>query len=193
MKRGIILFSVLCLLMNSAFAGETEVFQETTVKVFVRKHPQTGKSFVSLRDEKVPTREDLFKGFVKREIRPDYRLLDPKRKAKEIPYDGPSSDRTKVYVFAATIATLGVAGGAVAAAAIPATAATTGASGGAALYGVGSAAVTLGTVGTVQVKTRLKPGEENYTHKAESHSLEGDPRKISFQEALAAAENDRKI
>jgi hypothetical protein len=166
---------------GSVFAEENEILGESTIQVFVREHPQTGKPFVSLRkDGNAP---DLFKGFVKREIRPDYRMLDAKTRSGDVPYDGPVSDRKKVYIFAATMITLGVAGG-IATAAIPATAAAGGASGGTGLLGAGAVAVAAGTAGTVAVKSHLAPGEENYIHEGITSAGTPDPKKLSLSDVL---------
>ncbi|HNX68406.1 MAG TPA: hypothetical protein PLL75_02570 [Candidatus Omnitrophota bacterium] len=187
MKRAVAVFLIIGLFACRPGMAETEVFKESGAKVFIREHPQTGKSFVSIRAETTEA-TDIFKGFTRREIRPDYRLLDPKNRSGAVPYDGPSNDRTKVYVFAATMVTLGAAGIAVTAALPAGAAATAGTGSSAGLYAAGGTAVALGTAGTVYVNTRVKPGEENYVHTAESHSLEGDPHKVSFREAVAAAE-----
>ena len=169
------------LLSGSVCASENEVIPEGTVKVFVREHPQTGKAFVSLR--KGDNGQDLFKGFVKREIRPDYEMLDAKTRSGDVPYDGPVSDRKKVYIFAATMMTLGVAGGIVTVA-IPATAAASGTGAGTALLGVGAATVVAGTAGTVAVQAHIRPGEENYIHDAASSAVSGNPRNLSLRDVL---------
>lgn len=180
MKKIAALVIGLLLLHGFSFGMENEVMQKPIAEVFIREHPQTGKPFVSIRSENNPT--DPFKGFVKREVRPDYKMLDAY--AKGIPYDGPISDRTKVYVFAATIATLGVAGSVVAAAALPA-AASTGATGGAGFYGATGVAIAVGTAGTVAYEMHVKPGDEHYTHTAVSTSTTGVPKQLTFQEILS--------
>ncbi len=182
MKKILVWFLTAFFCAGSVIAGENEVVPVSRAKVFVREHPQTGKPFVSLRNE--GNTQDLFRGFKKREVRPDYRMLDAKTKSGAVPYDGPASDRTKVYVFAATMMTLGVAGGIVSAAAIPATAATTGASGGAGLFGAGAVAVAGGTVGTVAVKSRLKPGEENSIHEGTATAVTKDPGQLRLRDVL---------
>ncbi|HOW87506.1 MAG TPA: hypothetical protein P5561_01205 [Candidatus Omnitrophota bacterium] len=182
MKRVLTIVTILFWRMGTVCGAENEVLQESGAKVFVREHPQTGQSFVSLRTEGKEGR-DLFKGFTRREIRPDYKMLDPKTKSGEIPYEGPVSDRTKVYVFAATIATLGVAGSAVAAAAFPASAAAAASSGGGAVLGTG-AAVVAGVAADIVVESHIAPGEENYIHEGKTESATGSPKKLSFQEII---------
>lgn len=185
MKRA--LAFILCLtVLPGLLSAQNEVIKEPIAKVYVREHPQTGKQFVSIRAE--GEFRDPFKSFVKREIRPDYKMLEAH--AKGVPYDGPVSDRTKVYVFAATIATLGVAGSVVAAAAFPAAATTGCATGGTGLLGTAGVAVAAGTAGTVAYEMHVRPGEEHYTHTATSSSTESDPKKITFREALQKIDHD---
>jgi len=164
-----------------AAEAENEVIQESDIKVFIREHPQTGKPFVSLRQEDDP--QDLFKGFVKREFRPDYKMLDARTKSGDVPYDGPTSDRKKVYIFAASMITLGVAGGIVTAA-MPAGAAASGAGGGTGLLGAGAVTLATGTAGTVALKSHLAPGEENYIHDATTATTSPDPRKLTLSDVL---------
>lgn len=178
---------ILC--SGTIWAGENEVIPESPFKVFVREHPQTGKAFVSLRKES--STDDLFKGFVKREIRPDYKMLDAKTKSGDIPYDGPISDRKKVYIFAATMMTLGVAGG-IATAAMPVAATAAGTSGGTGLLGAGAVTVVAGTAGTVAVQTHIRPGEENYIHDATTTAVSGDPQRLSLGEVLREIDNGGK-
>jgi hypothetical protein len=178
---------ILC--AGPVFAGENEILEESGVKVFVREHPQTGKPFVSLRKE--GGNADPFKGFVKREIRPDYRMLDPKTRSGDVPYDGPVSDRKKVYIFAATMMTLGVAGG-IATAAIPVTAAASGASGGTGILGAGAVTVLAGTAGTVALKSHLDPGEENYIHEGTTLAASQDPKKLSLRDVLREIDAEEK-
>ncbi len=181
MKKSLVWGLAMILAAGPIFAGESEVLQEAPEKVFVREHPQTGKSFVSLR--KKDNTKDPFKGFVKREIRPDYEMLDAKTKSGDIPYDGPVSDRKKVYVFAATMMTLGVAGG-IATVAMPVGAAAAGTSGGTGLLGVEAATVVAATAGTVAVQTHIRPGEENYIHDATTTAVAGNPQNLSLRDVL---------
>ena len=146
------------------YAGE--VFQETHTKVIVREHPKTGRPYVSIVPSEVPDPPDPF-AVRRKYARPDYRMLDAKIKSGKIPYDGPYSDRKKIYLFAAGLATLGVAGGVVGMAVAPA-AAGAGASGGAGIYAAAGSAVAAGTAGTIAVKSKPDPQKDNFSRTAES-------------------------
>jgi len=176
MKKAFAVLTVFAMVLHgpAGFARGSEVFEETPTKVAVRNHPKTGKAYVSIVDEglaveRVPLTD--------RELdpeRPDYRMLDPKIKAGEIPYHGPVSDRKKVYLLAAGLATAGTVSSFAAAAAIPA-AASSGASaaGGAGAYAAAGTAVTAGTVSTVWLKTQPDPDGDDYQRRSESSVLEG--------------------
>jgi hypothetical protein len=189
MKKRLASFLAFVICVGPLFAAENEVLQENGTKVFIREHPQTGKPFVTLRKE--GDSQDLFKGFVKREFRPDYKMLDAKTKSGEVPYDGPVSDLKKVYIFAATMITLGVAGG-IATVAMPVGAVATGASGGTGLLGAGAVAVVAGTAGTVAVKSHLAPGEENYIHDGTTTVMTPDPKKLSLGDVLREIDREEK-
>jgi hypothetical protein len=189
LKKKLSLVLVVFLFAGHLFAAENEMLQESGTKVFIREHPQTGKPFVSLRKE--GSAQDLFKGFVKREFRPDYRMLDAKTKSGEVPYDGPVSDLKKVYIFAATMMTLGVAGGIVTVA-MPVGAAASGMSGGTGLLGAGAVTVVAGTAGTVALKSHLAPGEENYIHDATTTAVTSDPKKLSLGDVLREIDSEDK-
>jgi hypothetical protein len=188
-KKQLALVLAMLLIAGPVFASENETIGESGFKVFVREHPQTGKPFVSLRKE--GDVQDLFKGFVKREFRPDYKMLDAKTKSGDVPYDGPVSDMKKVYIFAATMMTLGVAGGIVTVA-MPAGAAVAGAGGGTGLLGTGAVAVAAGTAGTVALKSHLAPGEENYIHDATTRAVASDPKKLSLGDVLREIDTEEK-
>lgn len=189
MKKFLVLILALWLCAGPVLAAENEVLTETGTKVFIREHPQTGKPFVSLRKERDAT--DLFKGFVKREVRPDYKMLDAKTKSGDVPYDGPVSDRKKVYIFAATMMTLGVAGGIVTVA-MPAGAAAAGASGGTGLLGAEAATIVAATAGTVALKSHLAPGEENYIHDGTTTAVSGVPKNLSLRDVLREIDAEEK-
>ena len=87
-------------------ASVSEVIQKTPTRVVVREHPRTGRPYVSIVSSEAPAR-DPFSGLHQAMKRPDYRMLDPKIKAGQIPYEGPYSDRKKVYLLAASLATVG--------------------------------------------------------------------------------------
>lgn len=181
MRQAISLMLAVCLCPLPVLAAEDEVIRDSGARVFIREHPQTGKPFVTLRKEDDP--RDLFKGFMKREVRPDYRMLDARVKSGEVPYDGPVSDRKKVYIFAATMMTLGVAGG-IATVAMPAGAAAGGVAGNTGLLGAGALATAAGTAGTVAVKSHIAPGEENYVHDATTSAVAPDPGKLTLGDVL---------
>jgi hypothetical protein len=181
-KTGIVLMVAIASWTMPVHAAENEVIPESGAKVYVREHPQTGKPFVTLSAGQVA--RDPFPGFTRREIRPDYRMLEAN--SKGIAYDGPVSDRKKVYIFAATMITLGVAGGVVTAA-IPASAAAGAGSGAGTGILAGGAVVANAVAADIVLESQIKPGEENYVHEGKTVSAAGDPKKISFRDALRAA------
>ncbi len=141
----------------------SEVIPETPTAVVVRNHPGTGKPLVCVTAGSGAGTPALFKRVPKNLVRPDYRMLDPKVKPKEVGYNGPVSNRTKVYALAATLAAGGIAGYV----AIPVTAAGGGAAGGAAAYGLAGGAVATGPIaGALSAGHSDKP--DDFTHKAES-------------------------
>ena len=144
----------------------SEVIEETRTQVIVREHPKTGKSYVSIVSADNPDPKDPFTGQRQKFSRPDYRLLDPQIKAKDIPYEGPYSDRKKVFLFAASIAAVGAAGGIAGLAATPA-AAGAGASGPAGAYMAGAGAVA-GTAAAASVHATTGSGKDNFIHRSES-------------------------
>jgi len=144
----------------------SEVIEETKTQVIVREHPKTGKPYVSIVSNEGPV-EDPFAGQRKKMTRPDYRMLDPKIKSGKIPYEGPSSDRKKVYLLAASLATVGTVGGALAIAAAP-VATGAGATGGAGAYAAAGGAVAAGTASGAWKATRSDPKNEEFIHKSES-------------------------
>lgn len=182
-----IAFTLFCLLIFDFFpiplsAAGNEVIPDSGARVYVREHPQTGKPFVTLRAGEVA--RDPFRDFRKREIRPDYRMLETD--AKGVPYDGPVSDRKKVYIFAASMITLGAAG-AVVTAALPVTAAAGAGSTGTGML-AGGAVVANAVAADIVLESRIKPGEEHYVHDAKTESASGVPERITFREALRRAD-----
>lgn len=179
MKRPLVFFLVALLAFPlHVLGGDSEVLSETGAKVFVREHPQTGRPFVCVREGDAA--RDPFAGFTKREIRPDYRMLEAN--VKGVPYDGPVSDRTKVYVFAATMITLGAAG-AVVTAALPATAAAGAGSAGTGAL-AGGAVVANAVAADIVLESQIKPGDEHYVHTAGTKSATGDPKQLTFRDIL---------
>ncbi len=145
----------------------SEVFQETNSQVIIREHPKTGKPYVVIASAGM-TSETAFFLSSKKFSRPDYRLLNPKVKSGQIPYDGPYSDSKRIYIFAATLATLGTVGGAVGMAILPAStgAAATGGAGYLAAGGV----VAAGT--TAAVVTASKPKTDGFIQSSKSESID---------------------
>ena len=177
MERRNSVLSIL-LLLGFALAPRTvqasEVIEETSTQVVVREHPQTGKPYVSI----IPAGaipQDLFANPRKKFSRPDYRMLDPKIKSGVLPYDGPVSDRKKVYLLAASLATIGLAGGSVGLAAASA-ATTTPASGSAgAYYGAAGAVAVAGAAAAVdQGKPDLH--KNDFDLKSESKLLKSNEK-----------------
>lgn len=149
-------------------AHASEVIQETPTRVIVREHPKTGKPYVSI----VPAGFSLEGGpfgtpgsIAKR---PDYRMLDPRVKSGAIPYEGPYSDATKVYLFAATLATLGTVGGAVGMALVPATGSGVAAGGGA--YLAAGAATAAGSAAATVVSTDSDGKSDNFVQTSQARS-----------------------
>ncbi len=143
----IFFLSFLWILAPVSFSASV-VMEETPTQVIVREHPRTGKPYVSIVSNQglVPS-DPLQKLQGAHYSRPDYRMLDPKIKSGKIPYEGPVIDRKKVYILAASLATVGVAGGtAIAAAAPAASAAAAGSGAGAGAYAAAGAAVAGGTI-----------------------------------------------
>ncbi|MDD5218694.1 MAG: hypothetical protein PHN49_10885 [Candidatus Omnitrophica bacterium] len=181
LRRVLLFLTMAALIVRPAFASE--VLQETSTKVAVKVNPKTGKSYVSIvgADAVLPAHAVVIDG--KLAQRPDYRMLDPKMKPGDVPYEGPYSNRTKVYVLAATLATVGTVSGIAAASAIPATTAATSAAGagGAGVYAAGGAAVATGTVSTAWLASRPKPNDEDFRRGSESH-VTGDIRQAELSE-----------
>jgi hypothetical protein len=162
---------LLTMVFVSAPAPANEVIEETHTKVVVRHHPKTGQPFVSI------TAEDAAQyPFPEPKVmkRPDYRMLDPKMKSGAIPYEGPVSDRKKVYILAASLAAVGTVGGVGIIAAAPA-ATGAGAAGGAGVYGAAGGAVAVGSISGAVAATRSDPEKANFTHVSEAHAVKEEP------------------
>jgi hypothetical protein len=153
----------------------SEVVEETSTQVIVREHPQTGKPYVTIISADTAESKGPFETQGKKYARPDYRMLDPKVKAGDIPYDGPWSDRKKVYIFAASLMTVGVVGGGIGMAVAPA-ASTGAAAGGGGAYLAAGTAVTAGSAATAAVATQPDPKRDDYDHKSESKLLEQETK-----------------
>lgn len=163
------LLSMTLLLIPKILFADMELSSPTHTKVAVREHPRTGKPFVSITEAGM-SENDPFLKMTKIMKRPDYRMLDPKVKSGQIPYEGPVSDRKKVYILAATLATVGTVGGSAIIAAAPA-ATGAGAAGGAGLYAGAGAGVAAGTLGGSLAASRQDAERVNFTHVLESHAV----------------------
>ena len=152
-------------------AAENEVLPETRAVVVIRQHPKTGKPYVVITD-RGKNAPDPFAAIrtAKPVMRPDYRMLDPKIKSGQIPYEGPVSDRTKVYIFAASLAAVGTVGGAAIIAAAPA-ATGAGAAGGAGLYAGAGVGVVVGSAAGTVAATKSDPKKESFEHTAQSKEI----------------------
>lgn len=159
---------VLLLAAGTAAHGifASEVMEETKTVVVVREHPKTGGPYVVITLPEKKGIDPLLR-LRGRLSRPDYRLLDPKLKAGKIPYEGPVSDRKKVYLFAAGIAAAGTASGALVIASAPA-ATGAAASGGAGAYLAGGAAVATGSAAAAAGVVKGDSKKDNYKLRSES-------------------------
>ncbi len=164
------------LLVFSASIFASEVVDTTHTQVVVREHPKTHRPYVSIVSNDEPVPRDPFTGQRKSYSRPDYRMLDPKVKNGEIFYDGPSSDNKKIYIFAASLMTIGVVGGAVGMAAAPAATGAT-ASGGGAYLAAGSAVA--GSAAAAGVISSKSSDNEKYKHESESLLVRLKNEKVS--------------
>ena len=174
--------------VSSLYASE--VIEDTHTQVVVREHPKTGKPYVSIVSRDKPLTDDPFAKAQSKFSRPDYHMLDPKIKSGQIPYDGPYSSSKKIYIFAATLATLG-AGGMIGAAALPAASTGAAASGGGAYLAAGSA-VAAGTAGTVAIQTRSNPNQDNFIQISKSKAVEEKNKEKSSEVILSKeSESDR--
>ena len=136
--------------------------------VTVKFHPKTGRPYPSI----VPPgeRAEAARPLAPLE-RPDYELL--RAKGGEIPYHGPVSDRTKVYVLAGTLASAGVAAGVSGLAAAPAAA---GAASGSPVVPAAAAAALLALEGDYVIQTlRGRPEDRNTERVSDSRVLEYGP------------------
>ncbi len=167
-KLLISLFLSLTLVFGHVYAEDTEVLPKTNTKVVVREHPKTGEPYVAIVAASEADRGGPFAGMKRISIRPDYRMLDPKIKSGTIPYEGPYSSRKKVYMFAASMAALGIGGAALLPVA-PATGA--GAAGGVGAFAGAGAGVVAGTAGAVAVAKRQdSEKKDDFTNIAKSES-----------------------
>jgi len=153
-----------------ADSSSSEVLKETSTEVMVREHPKTGKPYAVIVSAQAPEAGFPYRGPITKASRPDYRMLDPKVKRGEIPYDGPYSDRRKVYYFAAGMATAGVLAGTLAP--IAPAAAGAGGGGGGLGYGIAGTAVADGTISAALARQRPDPNRDDFNLKSEAILLE---------------------
>lgn len=156
---------LVCFSFETASASASEVVDSTRTQVIVREHPKTGKPYASIVSSDGPIARDPFTGERGTYSRPDYRMLDESVKPGEIPYDGPWSDRKKVYLFAASLMTVGTVGGAVGIAAAPAAGGAAAGSGG---YLAAGSVVAGGATAAAVASTRSRPGQEPFELASES-------------------------
>ena len=160
---GLLIFIMVFFGHGAGRAGE--VIPETQTEVVVREHPQTGQTYVSVTKVGTAPRK-IFQREQKKFQRPDYRMLDPHVSPKSVGYDGPVSDRTKVYVLAGTLAAAGVTAYAV----LPSAAAVGGAAAGGGFYAAAGAAVAAGTLSTHWVMARSN-SPEDFKHTSLSREI----------------------
>ncbi len=153
--------------------NQPEVKDEIHSQVVIREHPKTGKSYVTIVSSEEPVPADPFTNQRNKFSRPDYRMLDPNMKKGDYVYDGPYSDRKKVYIFAASMIAVGVTGGVAGMALAPAatgTAAASAGGGGAYLIGAG---VATGVGGVVAADAlTVKAEDQNFIHEGESKAIQ---------------------
>lgn len=165
-KAGITGMVLTCLLPGLPSSQAGEVLPQTETQVTERVHPRTGASYRVITAAPAPEAA-YFEGAPRPYSRPDYRMLESDVQRGEIYYDGPVSSRKKVYIFAATVATLGTVG----AMSLPTAAAVGSVSGGAGAYAAGGAAVAAGTLGGAVKLT--KPAEnEDFIQTTKAEVLE---------------------
>ncbi|MBI4970491.1 MAG: hypothetical protein HZC17_01435 [Candidatus Omnitrophica bacterium] len=152
---------------------QSEVKDDSHSQVIIREHPKTGKPYVTIVSSDVPVPADPFTNERNRYSRPDYRMLDPKAKKGDYKYDGPYSDRKKIYIFAASMMTVGVVGGVAGMALAPAATAGTAASAGGGGAYLAAGAVGTGVAGVATAEAlKVKPEDENFVHEGESKTIQ---------------------
>jgi len=147
--------------------SETIIAQDN--QVIVREHPKTKRPYVTIASGDTEIEEHTITMPSDTVSRPDYRILSY-RVPKDIPpYNGPYSDRTKVYVFAGALIATGIATAAVGAAAPAAVGA---ASSGGGAYAVAGTTVGVTTLATALLKARPDPDEDEFTHTSNTRLVE---------------------
>ncbi len=137
--------------------------------VAVKAHPRTGRPYASI---VAPGEAPEAASPVRPLERPDYRYLHAGR--GEVAYQGPSSDRTKVYVLAGTLATAGVAAGMAGLATAPAVAGA--AAAGSPVVPAAAAAALLALEGDYVIKTlRETPEDRQFERDSSSRVIDYGP------------------
>jgi hypothetical protein len=160
------MFGLVFFLVNGlTFAEYSEVLDEPAQEIYIQEHKVTHEPLVTLANEDgLGSRYEFLKN-PQKISRPDYIMLDHQLKSGDIPYDGPVSNRKKVYYFAAGMAATGVlAGTLIPVSAVSAGTATTGAG----AYAAGGAAVAASSVGLSSWKSKPDLQEENFSHTHEA-------------------------
>ena len=151
------------MILGSSVQAAIEVIEDTHTRAERRINPNTGKSFLVIIPEGNGESHSYFRPEQKQYSRPDYRLLDPGFKKGKILYDGPYSDRTKVYVLAGALAAGGVLGAALA----PAAAVGAASTGSGAYAFAGGSAVVSGTAAVViNAASEKKPDRVEFRSQA---------------------------
>ncbi len=157
---------------TGALIADSEVKDPTHTQIQVCENPKTGRVYVCVVSSDQEKGKNIFGENQKRSSRPDYRMLDYRIKAKDVSYDGPSSDRSKVYLLAGTLAATGVLAGTL----LPVSAATGAAAGGSGLgYGAAGAGLAAGVVSSSIIASRPNPEKDNYTHESSAKVIKPLP------------------
>lgn len=153
-------------------AENEEVPDFRSSQIRVRENRQSGKPYVSIVKEDQTNPRYAFQRDQTPYQRPDYRMLSQnKKEMKTIAYDGPESDRTKIYLFAGTLIASGIAVGTTAALAPVATAGSAAASGGAGAFGLASLGIATGSVVTALHKSKPDP-DRAFIHESKARILQ---------------------
>lgn len=180
MKRFLASFICFFLPVSSVFCQDIETRESRAVnelpaqgkyEVRILENPNMKKPFVVIGYRDVAPSPHLT-GPSGKYSRPDYRMLDYRTKPKDVGYDGPVSDRTKVYVFAATVA----ASGLVVASTLPVAAASASASaaGGGIAFTAAGTAVAVGTVSSALLAQRPDPNRDSFIHESRIRVFESN-------------------
>ncbi len=162
------LIYILIILSFPSSVIANEVLDPTYTQVIVRDHPTTGEPYVSITDSGDVSMNPLLPS-ENEYSRPDYRMLDPNVKRGSYEYDGPYSDRKKVYIFGASLIAVGLTGATAGIALAPATGAAS--TGGGAYLAAGAAVAAAEGIAIHQL-TKVRPEDENYIHESETRFLE---------------------